>query len=180
MVTAVSSPVIALIAIWINNNRARKRDEKKITNELFCGYFNNVLDGLVKLMNKKSEVGTLFLEYIMAVHQDEGEAEFSKFMIEVSNFQIKARDLTDYANMVFSIADKNIEFDDMKESIDDYAEKFTELIKYHDFLANKGGEPDEILDIVEEKLCKNDKIIIDIFHNHMLEITQVIKETINN
>lgn len=172
-----ASPVVALLAIFINNNRAKKRDKENQRNQLFYSYLDNVLKKLVELEYEVTNAGKLFIEYQENLHSTSSDELFAPFMEHTTKLQMDSHSITSYGNIVYKIVNSEENFDALRNEMDNYVNGFTSLMKYHDELASEFS-PDEVLDKVQQKLSSNDEHAKNVIYTYIDSVTTSIERLV--
>lgn len=173
--------IVALLAIYINNNRAWKRDKNKEITEMKRKTLLVLEESSIQLYNMAYNVGKEYLDYMQHLKEKDKKEKYFNLYYENNKdmlmFSRKVRFLSESAIIKTGI--DTIEFDSCFRKVSDFAYGISCISEaYYDLVNNSKTkrEEDHYLDQVQKELI----IISEEVENEILNYIKGIASSVKN
>lgn len=158
--------LVALLAIYVNNEGARKRDIKNRENDYTFKIKNEMLERGIRLLFLYKKCGESVLQYVNCTNNNEINARKREFENCLFEFQYCSKTMFDYYNtlfIAFEDGDGN-NFSDVLEIANEHSNFFIDMFeKYSSARMKIAIEFERDLDSLCEELKVDEKNFIDTF-----------------
>lgn len=151
----IAPTLVALLAIMINNYKAKKREEKGRKENLLYNVKKEMLDKFTALSIMQWQCGADLIKFLSEENKDRDIA-YGKYVNSLHNSLYKAQEIRDYYFTMFKALKIDIDCSIVLEESKKYTDKLNDLCEeYYDaYKISCPKERNTQLDIMSEKLSK--------------------------
>ena len=190
----VSPLIVAIITIWINGNREKKKyiqlqEKQKELNllEKNKARYNELKRDIDYIVDKVMDLNVLIwdsgkdmLNMIQNAGNEKEQQYFNSFMENNMKMHILSRKLNSYVDIKIAYHEiKDIDFSSIFEETTDYASSLLDILKFYNSKAGKTiiKEQDNLLDEVQKKLIETSQKLEYSLVYYSVSLNNVLKRT---
>lgn len=162
----VAPTAVALLAIYVNNSRAEKRDRKNRRKTLEYNVKKEFLELLMELSRMQWNCGEVVISFLSETNDGKREKLSTKLMETLNIFLTKAQEINDYYNTMIKSGKIELECENIVAISKEYTDEINNLLEKY-------------MDVYKTPCIKAQNQYLDKAAQEMLSLTAKVKEQTN-
>lgn len=139
---------VALLAIFLNNSFAKKRELKYRKKSLQLDYYTKILNWLHDIKNDIMEVSRDLDNALNRINPNDRVNKYNNFMKSISNMNVRIASWKDTYGVILDIYSCNIKLSQLKKDLSDYSDNLVKIGNKYIKQENTSIATEEINNIV--------------------------------